>query len=133
MASIQGVGGSGLRWLGAMLLAAGLFIAYSRFPTRSIPDYATIRSFELDSEECREFRSTRLTTELTANPAVLTANPAEEAPPTIGEVAEKFNLELALVCQANNLPADCGVSPAPSDEPLRLPLYRDPTTAPPRL
>lgn len=123
MASVQGARGSGFRWLGSILLAAGLFTAYSRFPTRSVPDYATIKSFELDSEECRAFRTTRQTTELTAP---LT----EESPPTIGDVAEKFNLELALVCRANSLAADCGVSPTPGENPLTLPLYRDPTVAP---
>lgn len=123
MLSLQGIGSSGLRWVGVVLLAAGLFLAYTRFPTRPAEDWTTIRSFELDSEECQAFLETRLRTELRAPPE-------DETPPTLGEVATKFNLELALVCRANGLPEDCALSLVSDDEPLTLPLYRDPSTAP---
>ncbi|MEM7586204.1 MAG: hypothetical protein AAF560_22625 [Acidobacteriota bacterium] len=107
-----------LRWLGAGLVAVGLFVAYTRYPTRP-PDSWDIRSFELDSEQCEQLRQQRLTTELEVVPE-------DDALPTYGEVARKFNLELELLCRANGLPADCGATVAPDGETLVMPLYRDP-------
>ena len=48
-----------------------------------------------------------------------------EDPRPIAAVAEKFHLELALVCRANGHPADCGeIRLAPGEDTLVLPLGR---------
>lgn len=108
------------RWGGVALLVAGLAVAYRAFPTRPAESWESPHAFELDGAECRELRQGRLTTTLTLPPDL-------PAPVAVAEAAEKFNLEPALVCQANHLPADACAreSLAPGEGPMVLPLYRE--------
>src|SRR5215210_2877603 len=86
-----------LRWVGVAALAAGLLVAWRSFPTRPAQDWSSIHSFELDSEECEALREARGTTHWLV-PGYLAA------PVGVTEVARKFRLETALLCQANKLP-----------------------------
>ncbi|HKH44242.1 MAG TPA: hypothetical protein VKM72_06230 [Thermoanaerobaculia bacterium] len=117
-----------LRWVGVAALAAGLLVAWRSFPTRPAQDWSSIHSFELDSEECEALREARGTTHWLV-PGYLAA------PVGVTEVARKFRLETALLCQANKLPdATCGTKTlTPGKDSLTLPLYREspPTPSPP--
>lgn len=108
-----------LRWAGVVALVVGLAAAWRWFPTRPGQDWATVHTFELESEECDALRDGRDTTEWLA-PAAL------PAPVSVAEVARKFRLELPLVCQAGALPAGCGgQTRAPGQGRLTLPLNRE--------
>jgi hypothetical protein len=111
---------SWLRFAGLAALTAGLVWACRAFPTRPAERWAEAHVFALDEEECRALRDGRATTEWLA-PAALAA------PVSVAAVAQKFRLELPLVCAANKLPAACGgQTRAPGTGRLVLPLYREP-------
>jgi hypothetical protein len=111
---------SWLRWVGVAGLLAGLLVASRSFPTRPSHDWSSIQSFELNSQECEALRESRGTTQWLA-PSSFAAQV------NVTEVAEKFRIERALVCQANQLPdATCsGKTLRPGEDRLMLPLYRE--------
>lgn len=115
-----------LRGGGIVALLGGLIVAWQWFPTRPPQDWSTIHLFELDSEECEALRETRVMTGWLA-PSSLAA------PVRVAEVARKFRLEEALVCQANEFDDEtCSAKTlVPGEGHLKLPLYRE--APPPRL
>jgi len=106
---------------------AGLFVAWRSFPTRPTQDWSKIHTFELDSEKCEALRDARGTTQWLA-PRSLAASVG------VTEVARKFRLEEALVCQANDFTdTTCSTQTlTPGEGHLRLPLYREPRPRPSR-
>lgn len=114
-----------LRWGAFAVLVTGLFVAWRFFPTRPSQEWPSIHSFELDSQECEALREARKTTHWLA-PLSLAA------PVDVTEVARKFRLEVALVCQANELAdATCSTKTlTPGEDRLMLPLYREPLLSP---
>jgi len=116
-----------LRWGGVIVLAAGLLVGWRSFPTRPSQDWSTIHTFELDTTECAALREERGTAHWLAPRSLA-------APVGVPEVARKFRLELALVCQANELPgAACSSKTlTPGEGRLLLPLYREPPPLPAR-
>ena len=101
-----------------LVLAVGLVTTYSFFPTLPAQDWRTIHVFDLTSEECLALREQRQTNGLLI--------PPEASSASFAEVAKKFRLELALVCQANGQAADCGDAPlTPGVDSVILPLGRE--------
>lgn len=110
--------GNPMRWLGVVLLVAGLIAVHRYYPTRPPESWQTVHGFHLDGEECRQLRQGRQTVDFEI--------PEEAGATTVGEVAENFHLELSLVCAANDR-SDCGEDTlTPGVDSLVLPLYRSP-------
>lgn len=107
--------------MGLAAVVAGLFAAWRWFPTRPAENWENVHVFELTPEECRALRQGRSSTEWVAAPSL--------GPVTIGKVAEKFGLELPLVCAANQRPPSCGEETVPPLARLQLPLRRESSSA----
>lgn len=110
-----------LRWGGAVALVTGLLVAWRSFPTRQPQDWTAVHTFELDSDECDALREARATSNWVAPRSLA-------APVSVAEVTRKFQLELALVCQANASAGEtCSAQTlTPGEGRLTLPLYREP-------
>ena len=106
-----------LRIAGTVLLLAGMAAAGWWLPSLPEEDWTFVHAFQLGDAQCRALREARGTTSFVC-PAAL------EDPVTVAEVARRFNLELALVCQANDLDAACGDQQLEPGTRLALPLVR---------
>lgn|GEM_PF-6676934 len=116
-----------LRLGGIVAIVGGLLIAWRSFPTRPFQDWSKIHVFEFDSKKCEALRDARGTTQWLAPRSLA-------APVGVPEVARKFRLEEALVCQTNDfIDASCSTQTlTPGESRLRLPLYRAPRPLPSR-
>ncbi len=113
-----------LRSMVFFLLLAGMVFVGFRFPSQPSAAWPEARGFGLAPEACRELLEGREQTTFTW-PA------GETRPITLAEVARRFDLELSLVCQANDRPPACGgVAVAPGEQ-VALPLGPEPTGAAP--
>ncbi len=103
----------------ALLLAGMAFVGF-RFPSQPGAGWPEARGFGLGSEACRELLEGREQT-------TFTWPEAEEKPVSLAEVARRFDLELALVCEANGRPPACGGSTLAPGEQIVLPLGPEPS------
>jgi hypothetical protein len=109
-----------LRWVGLLVLVTGILFAWRFFPTRKAQDWTDLYSFQFDSVECDALRNVRTVTTWVAPPRL-------PGSVTIADVANKFRLELSLVCQANDrdLQTCEAETLSPGESSLTLPLYRE--------
>lgn len=117
-------GGRWLRPAGTLVLLIGLWLAGRHFPTRPEAAWDTVHAFEVDDAQCQALLEERSTSSLGV--------PSEaEGSVTLAEAARKFQLELRLVCAANDLPPTCGDEVLTPGSPVLLPLSRLEATPPP--
>ena len=105
------------------MLLVGLTLTALWYPSAPVESWSAVHGFQVDAEECRALRQERDTTVFRI--------PSSDDPDgveglvTFAEVARRYNLELALVCQVNGLPDGCGAEPAAAAQEIVLPLSRE--------
>lgn len=119
-----------LRLVGIFLLLAGTVLAALFYPSVMREPWDLVQGFQVDAEECRVLREARETTTF--------QRPAADEPDaidgqlTLAEVARRYNLELARLCEANGRPAGCGSQELAPGEEIVLPLSRQAVREPHR-
>jgi hypothetical protein len=111
-----------LRLVGIFLLLAATALVALFYPSVIREPWDLVQGFQVDAEECRALREARETT--TFRRPAADAPDALEGQLTLAEVARRYNLELARLCEANGLPAGCGSQELGPGEEIVLPLSR---------